>query len=79
MIFDRMFGTYTPEVNESDIRYGLVHPNLSRNPLSVVFHNWRELLSRLRQVRGASNKMMVILARPGNVPPVPLNDTRAES
>lgn len=68
MIFDRMFGTYIAEGDESEITYGLVHPNFSKNPWSVVFHNWSELILKLCRLPGASNKIKVVLAKPGAVP-----------
>jgi sterol desaturase/sphingolipid hydroxylase (fatty acid hydroxylase superfamily) len=67
MIFDRLFGTYMREGDESEITYGLVHANVSKNPLSVVFHNWRELLLKLHKLPGTSNKIKMVLAKPGEV------------
>jgi sterol desaturase/sphingolipid hydroxylase (fatty acid hydroxylase superfamily) len=68
MVFDRLFGTYAKEGEESEIKYGLVHPNLSKNPFKVVFRNWGELLTKLVTLQGVQNKARAIFAKPGNVP-----------
>jgi sterol desaturase/sphingolipid hydroxylase (fatty acid hydroxylase superfamily) len=68
MVFDRLFGTYAEEGEESEIQYGLVHPNTSKNPFNVVFKNWGELLTKLRTLRGIRNKTRVIFSKPGNIP-----------
>ena len=49
IVFDRLFGTYRAERNNVAIRYGLVVPMTSYNPLRVEFDQWlklgRDLLS----------------------------------
>ena len=71
IIFDRLFGTYAPEGNEADIRYGLVHPNPSRNPFNVVFANWADLVRRFVAMKGVVARMRVVFAKPAEVPALP--------
>lgn len=40
IIFDRLFGTYVAERDDIPIRYGLVKPQRSYNPLRVEFDEW---------------------------------------
>lgn len=40
IIWDRMFGTFTPEVDEEPIRYGIVKQLGTFNLLWSVFHEW---------------------------------------
>lgn len=40
IIWDRMFGTFSPEVREEPIRYGIVKQLGSFNLLWVAFHEW---------------------------------------
>jgi len=68
IVFDLLFGTYAEEGDESEIKYGLVHPNLSKNPFNVVFKSWRELVIKLATLQGLQNKTRVIFSKPGNVP-----------
>jgi sterol desaturase/sphingolipid hydroxylase (fatty acid hydroxylase superfamily) len=49
MIFDRLFGTYQPEDPAIEIRYGLVYPERTLNPLWVAYGGYVLLLRKLRQ------------------------------
>jgi sterol desaturase/sphingolipid hydroxylase (fatty acid hydroxylase superfamily) len=40
IVWDRMFGTFQPELDEEPPRYGLVHNLGTFNPLRVAFHEW---------------------------------------
>jgi sterol desaturase/sphingolipid hydroxylase (fatty acid hydroxylase superfamily) len=56
IIFDRMFGTYVAEQPGVVIRYGLVEPLRSNNPLLIGLSHWRAMLravARSGSVRGA--------------------------
>ncbi|HEY6453004.1 MAG TPA: sterol desaturase family protein [Steroidobacteraceae bacterium] len=40
IIWDRLFGTFAAEQPQTPIRYGLVHPTGSLNPVRIAFHEW---------------------------------------
>lgn len=40
IIWDKLFGTYVPELDTDRPRYGLVHNLGTFNPLRVAFHEW---------------------------------------
>jgi sterol desaturase/sphingolipid hydroxylase (fatty acid hydroxylase superfamily) len=40
IIWDRMFGTFVPEVDEDQPRYGIVKNIGTFNPVKVAFHEW---------------------------------------
>ena len=40
IIWDRMFGTFQPELDEEPCRYGVVHQLATFNVLRVAFHEW---------------------------------------
>jgi len=40
IVWDRMFGTFQPEVPEEKIRYGIVHQLGTFNIVRAVFHEW---------------------------------------
>lgn len=44
IIFDRLFGTYVAEDAAIKIRFGLVHPIRSRNPLVILFNEFAAML-----------------------------------
>ncbi len=40
IIWDKLFGTFVPEMDEDKVDYGLVHNLGTFNPLRVAFHEW---------------------------------------
>jgi sterol desaturase/sphingolipid hydroxylase (fatty acid hydroxylase superfamily) len=49
IIWDRMFGTFTPEVDGEKIRYGIVRQLGSFNILWSVFHEWVRMIGDVRK------------------------------
>ena len=52
IIWDKMFGTFQPELSAEDyqpIKYGLTHPLTRKNPLNIVFHEWKAIWQDLRR------------------------------
>ncbi len=64
IVWDRLFGTFAPEVREEPIRYGLVHQLGSFNLVQTVFHEW---LAIARDVAGAPwrHKLSYLWREPG--------------
>jgi sterol desaturase/sphingolipid hydroxylase (fatty acid hydroxylase superfamily) len=44
ILFDRLFGTFIEEDAAEPVRFGLVKPQVSRNPLTVALAEWRAML-----------------------------------
>jgi sterol desaturase/sphingolipid hydroxylase (fatty acid hydroxylase superfamily) len=56
IIFDRLFGTFAAENPGVEIRYGLVHPIGSNNPIVIGLYTWRRIfhdIARATSVRTA--------------------------
>ena len=68
MVFDRLFGTYTPENPDIPLRFGLVHPDTSRNPLVLLFREYAALLRDLWRTRSWRERFSYMFARPGWTP-----------
>ena len=68
LVFDRMFGTYTPERDDLPCRYGLVHPLTSHNPLKVEFFEWISLGRDLARARSLRSALGHLFKPPGWVP-----------
>jgi sterol desaturase/sphingolipid hydroxylase (fatty acid hydroxylase superfamily) len=68
MVFDRLFGTYTPENPDIPLRFGLVHPDTSRNPLVLLFREYTALLRDLWRTRSWRERFSYMFARPGWTP-----------
>jgi len=62
MLWDRLFGTYEPEVEKVD--YGLVEPLQKRNPIAVHFHKLGQLLSALIASPSIAATVKTLFGRP---------------
>ena len=49
IVWDRLFGTFTPEPPGDRVDYGLVKPIGTFHPVRAAFHGWIELLAELRR------------------------------
>ena len=65
MIFDRMFGTYRPELDNIPIRYGLVTPLRSYNPITIAFHQVMPMIRDLRSARSIREVAYYLFGPPG--------------
>ena len=67
IIWDRLFGTFIPELPEEPPVYGLTKPlDKPHHPFHIIFHEWREIAKVLRQ-RDISfgNKLRYLIKAPG--------------
>lgn len=65
VVFDRMFGTYRPERDDTPIRYGLVEPLRSYNPLKLVFYQFIPMFRDLRSARSLREVLGYLFGPPG--------------
>jgi len=63
IIWDRLFGTFEPEVEPVD--YGLTKNLDSYNPVVIAFHEWRAMLQSARQASGSGEALRYLVAPPG--------------
>ena len=64
IVFDRLFGTFAEERADTPLRYGLVQPLVSNNPVRIAFHGWRGLLRELGAVRRPRDLAVALLGPP---------------
>lgn len=64
IIYDRLFGTYTPE--RSKPVYGMTHNIYTHNPLTILLHEYVDLFKQLRQIRGWKRKTQFLFSPPGS-------------
>ena len=67
IVFDRLFGTCRDERPDVPIRYGLVDPVDSYNPVTIAFHAWVKLGRDLRRARGVRQVAMTLFGPPGYI------------
>ncbi len=67
MIFDRMFGTYVAERDDEPVKFGLVRPPETKNPVKVAFHEWGNILHDLKSY-SVRHWPMLLFGPPGWAP-----------
>jgi len=65
IIWDRMFGTYTPERDDEPCRYGVVHNLGDFNILRVAFHEWIAIGKDLAGSRSIREVVGYLFGPPG--------------
>ncbi len=66
IIFDRMFGTFEPEVEE--VVYGVTKPLASWNPVWANFDYYADMLRDLNQKMSWTDRVKYVFANPGWMP-----------
>lgn len=66
VIWDRLFGTFQPEVAEVPCEYGITEDFESVNPLTITFYEWRRMWHDWRQpaATGAKSKLQILFGPP---------------
>jgi sterol desaturase/sphingolipid hydroxylase (fatty acid hydroxylase superfamily) len=65
IIWDRLFGTFRPELEGVKPIYGLTKNIHSHNPFVVVFHEWRAIFKDVKNATSFGDKLRYIFAPPG--------------
>lgn len=65
IVWDRLFGTFTPEHAAEPVRYGLVKNIETYNPLRIAFHEWIAIVQDLRRARSWNERWMYLFGPPG--------------
>lgn len=65
IIFDRLFNTFVEEKADVKIRYGLVKPLQSNNPIKIALHEWQSIAKDLYKVRNAKEFWFTLFGAPG--------------
>jgi sterol desaturase/sphingolipid hydroxylase (fatty acid hydroxylase superfamily) len=64
IVFDRLFGTFVAEQPDLTIRYGLVEPLVSNNPIRIGLNEWLAMVRDLRSARSLRAALSVPFSRP---------------
>ena len=65
IIWDRLFGTFSQEVAEEPVVYGLTTNIESNNPLTVLSHEYRAIIADVKRASTWRDKWRYILLSPG--------------
>lgn len=65
IIWDKLFGTFQAEDANEPVKYGLTTNIKTYNPLTMVFHEWRNILKDLKKKAPLRAKFMYVFGPPG--------------
>lgn len=65
IIWDKMFGTFQPELEDEVIRYGIVKNLGTYNPIKISMHEWFAIIDDMRKAGNIRDALMYLLAPPG--------------
>lgn len=65
IIWDKIFGTFTPENTQKPINFGLTKNIDTHNPISIVFHEWKAIINDVNKAQSLKDKLMYIFGPPG--------------
>jgi sterol desaturase/sphingolipid hydroxylase (fatty acid hydroxylase superfamily) len=65
IIWDKLFGTFTPEVEEDPVHYGLYQKRIPIHPFHLVFHEWVSIWTDIKRAPTWSSKFGYVLKPPG--------------
>ncbi len=64
-IFDKIFGTHKTLDDSQEIKFGVLHPPQSYNPLVIVSHEYRDIWHDVKSTKNWKEKFMYIFGPPG--------------
>ena len=65
IIWDRLFGTFSPEIDEEPVKYGLTTNINSDNPWVVLSHEYASLWRDIRRAETWPDRLSYLLKAPG--------------
>jgi sterol desaturase/sphingolipid hydroxylase (fatty acid hydroxylase superfamily) len=66
IIWDRMFGTFTPEMPNEVPHYGITKPiEKPFHPVHIITHEWKEIGKDIRRTRSYKDKIKYLIKPPG--------------
>lgn len=65
IIWDKLFGTFQPEEENDPVKYGLTTNINTYNPITMVFHEWKNIFKDLKKNVPVKAKLMYVFGPPG--------------
>lgn len=65
IIWDKLFGTFQAEEATDPVKYGLTTNIKTYNPITMVFHEWKNIFTDLKKKTSLKNKLMYVFGPPG--------------
>jgi sterol desaturase/sphingolipid hydroxylase (fatty acid hydroxylase superfamily) len=64
IVWDKLFGSFTPEDPADPCVYGITHPVRSHNPITLTFHEWAAMLRDAGRARGLRARLVQLFGPP---------------
>ena len=64
-LFDKLFGTWAEYDEDIEIKYGVIHPPSSHNPVVILTHEYKNIWNDVKSTDNWRNKFMYIFGPPG--------------
>lgn len=65
IFFDKLFGTYAELDDNVDIKYGVIHPPKSYNPVEILTHEYRDIWKDVKNSKNIKEAFMYVFGPPG--------------
>lgn len=65
IVWDRLFGSFEPEVETDRPVYGLTKNIHTYNPVRIALHEWADMIHDVGEAPGLRNKLRYVFGRPG--------------
>lgn len=65
IIWDKIFGTFTPEQDHEPVKYGLTENIHSHHPFKVIFHEFSAIYKDVKRAPDLRSKFMYVFGPPG--------------
>ena len=66
IIWDKLFGSFQPEINEEPVKYGLTKPvENAANPFKIILHEWQNIIRDVNKKTSLGTKLKYIFMPPG--------------
>ena len=65
LVWDKLFGTFQPELPDEPVRYGLHKNVIQRDAVNIVLHEWKAIYKDTQKSDKLADKLNYIFAPPG--------------
>ena len=65
IVWDKLFNTFTAEQEEEPVQYGLYKKEIKRDPVNIVFHEWKDIFRDWNKHVSFKNKLKYVFNPPG--------------
>jgi hypothetical protein len=65
ILFDRMFGTFKDKDDSKTIKYGVLHPPKTHNPIEVLSHEYIHIWQDVKKANTWKGRFMYVFGPPG--------------